>query len=334
MLAFLRKMMDKPEVDVANPLSISGDQREPGSKDIEQAQENAVEGGAEAEVPAEPPVLVSFPPGHFYSPIVDPETLRARQDSIWSRDQTILGIDFNDANHVRILTEVFPRFIAGYTYVDDLPETAELTEYSSNNSQFGWLDSRTLLVLLQHLRPRRIVEIGSGFSSLLTADVNNRLLNNSAKFSCIEPYPREFLRKPLPGLHELIVQKVEEVPIDFFLELGPNDILFIDSSHVAKTGSDVNYLVFEILPRLQPGVIIHIHDIFLPAEYPKDWVIDDNRSWNEQYLIRALLMYSTAFKVYFGSTYAFARFPQLVATALGNADGRAYGGSSLWLERI
>ncbi len=276
----------------------------------------------------------AFPPGHFYSPVVDVESLRAKQAQIWGKDRTILGIDFNDANHVWILTEVFPRFMASYAYPDDLLETSELTRYFTNNPQFAWLDSRALVVLLQHLQPRRIVEIGSGFSSLLTADVNNRLLQNSAKFSCIEPYPREFLRKPIPGLNELLIAKVEDLPINYFAELAPGDILFIDSSHVAKTGSDVNYLVFEILPRLQPGVIVHIHDIFLPHEYPKDWVLDDNRSWNEQYLVRGLLMYSTAFRVYFGCSYAFATFPELVANAVGVEQGKGYGGSSLWLERI
>jgi len=244
-----------------------------------------VEPEAIAEVTVEEPkITVFFPPGHFYSPIVDPATLLEKQDKIWDVGKPILGIDFNDNNHVRLLTEVFPRFIASYDYPEELPETAELTEYFTKNPQFSWLDSRTLLVLLQHLRPKRIVEIGSGFSSLLTADVNNRLLHNSARFSCIEPYPREFLRKPLPGL--------------------------------------------------QPGVIVHFHDIFLPHEYPRNWVLDDNRSWNEQYLIRALLMYSTAFKVYFGCAYAFIRYPHLIEAALHLEQGAAFVGGSLWLERI
>lgn len=276
-------------------------------------------------------VLLFAPPGHFYSPVVDPVTLQDKAEQLWRNDKPVLGVDFNDSNHVDILKEVFPRHIAAYDYPDELPESAELTRYFTNNTEFAWLDSRALLVLLLHLRPARIVEIGSGFSSLLTADVNNRLLHNSARFSCIEPYPREFLRKPLPGLHELLVCKVEELPASYFAELAAGDVLFIDSSHVAKTGSDVNYLVFEILPRLQPGVIVHIHDIFLPAEYPRHWVVDENRSWNEQYVIRALLMHSTAFRVYFGCNYAFVRYPELVAAALG---GQALGGSSLWLERI
>ena len=103
---------------------------------------------------------------------------------------------------------------------------------------------------------------------------------------------------------------------------------------MAKTGSDVNHLFFEVLPRLRSGVRIHIHDIHLPKEYPKEWVIDENRSWNEQYLLRALLMYSNGFRVLFGCNYAFTRFPTEVRTALNLANGAAWGGGSRWIERV
>lgn len=102
---------------------------------------------------------------------------------------------------------------------------------------------------------------------------------------------------------------------------------------VAKTGSDVNYLFFEVLPRLASGVRIHIHDIFLPNEYPHDWVVTENRSWNEQYLLRALLMYSTVFRVVFGCSYAFATMPELVRTALAHPKGAAFAGGSFWIEK-
>src|SRR4030095_41590 len=115
--------------------------------------------------------------------------------------------------------------------------------------------------------------------------------------------------------------------------LDAGDVLFIDSSHVAKTGSDVNHLVFEIFPRLRRGVGLNIHDIFLPAEYPKGWVFGENRSWNEQYVIRALLMYSTMFRVLFGCYYAFFAFPDLVRNALNIAKGAGFGGGSLWIEK-
>ncbi|MEO8801981.1 MAG: hypothetical protein ABI304_11880, partial [Rudaea sp.] len=119
-----------------------------------------------------------------------------------------------------------------------------------------------------------------------------------------------------------------------FTALESGDVLFIDSSHVAKTGSDVNYLYFEVLPRLAPGVRVHIHDIFLPHDYPREWVLDENRSWNEQYLLRALLMHSKGFRVIFGCSYAFWRFPELVRTALAHPNGHAFAGGSFWIERI
>jgi hypothetical protein len=131
----------------------------------------------------------------------------------------------------------------------------------------------------------------------------------------------------------LIEDKVQTVALSVFDRLEAGDVLFIDSSHVSKTGSDVNYLFFEVLPRLKAGVKIHIHDIFFPHDYPKDWVLNEARSWNEQYVLRALLMYSTAFKVVYGNLYAFHAMPELVKQALAHPKGYAYGGSSLWIER-
>jgi hypothetical protein len=118
-----------------------------------------------------------------------------------------------------------------------------------------------------------------------------------------------------------------------FSILERGDILFIDSSHVAKTGSDVNYLYFEVLPRLASGVHMHIHDIHMPHEYSREWVIDENRSWNEQYLVRALLMFSNGFRVTFGCNFAHSKFPELVRQALKLPNGRSFGGGSLWIER-
>lgn len=241
--------------------------------------------------------------GHFYSPVVDTEDILSRFDEIWpSPPRPVLGIDPNDAYHLRVLREVFPRHIAAYDYPEVLEDTPNLDRFYTRNSQFSWLDARALFVLLREWRPRRMIEIGSGYSTLLSADVNQRFLDGALELTCIEPYPRPFLtrRDGPPGVRRLIRERVERVGLSWFAELQRGDVLFIDSSHVAKTGSDVNYLYFEVLPRLAAGVRIHIHDIHLPHEYPPDWVIGENRSWNEQYLVRALLMYSTHFRVLFG----------------------------------
>lgn len=182
------------------------------------------------------------------------------------------------------------------------------------------------------LKPRRIIEVGSGFSSLLMADVKARLGPQGPHITCIEPYPREFLRRPDLQIDQLIVEKVQNVKSDLFLSLKAGDILFIDSSHVIKTGSDVQYLYLEILPRIPTGVLVHIHDIFLPAEYPKKWALEENRSWNEQYLLQALLAHSNKFSVFFGCCYAHYFLSESLSKALGRAGKPSYGGGSFWIE--
>lgn len=275
-----------------------------------------------------------FPDGHFYSPVVDPESLTSQAEQIWPQRPEILGIDFDDAAHLQILQQEFPRFIGEFQYVEQAPSEDEaLDRFYVQNSQFSWLDARALFVLLRAWRPRRIIEVGSGYSSLLMANVNQRFLDGGCEVTCIEPYPRPFLLNSIPGLSQVIQQKVEQVPLSLFEQLEAGDILFIDSSHVAKTGSDVNYLFFEVLPRLRPGVRVHVHDIFFPHDYPREWVLGENRSWNEQYLLRALLMYSNAFKITFGCSYAFYRFPEEVRLALKLPGGQAFAGGSLWIER-
>ena len=273
----------------------------------------------------------SHPDGHFYSPIVDTDEVARDRLRIWPAEPRVLGIDFNDASHLTVLQEWFPRFIGGYDYPEHAPTSLPEDSFYTQNSQFSWLDARALFVFLRQWRPKRILEVGSGYSSLLMADVNRRFLDGECRITCIEPYPRPFLL----GNPAIVLEqaKAQDLPTTMFESLEAGDVLFIDSSHVAKTGSDVNWLYFEVLPRLAPGVLVHVHDIFLPNDYPRDWVIDENRSWNEQYVLRALLMFSTAFEVVFGCSYAFLRFPGLVQSALALPAGHAFSGGSFWMIR-
>ncbi|MFH1216833.1 MAG: class I SAM-dependent methyltransferase [Pseudomonadota bacterium] len=276
--------------------------------------------------------MAPFPNGHFYSPIVDPGVLEARRRKIWpASPPEIAGVDFCENEQRLFLEKIFPEYLDNFNYPEDEKDKKELYDYCIANGQFSGLDACALFVMLLKFHPRRMIEVGSGFSSLLTADVNRNFLDGKLNFTCIEPYPRDFLVPGVPGISSLIQTKVEDVGLDLFAELGSNDILFIDSSHVCKTGSDVNYLYFEVLPRLNPGVIIHIHDIFFPYDYPPKWVIDENRSWNEQYLLRALLMHSRAFKVLFGCAYAHYVLPDLVRSVCG---GQLLGGGSFWMKRV
>ena len=271
----------------------------------------------------------AFHDGHFYSPVVDTNSARNNKTRIWPNSPHILGIDFNNEKQRHILRDIVPRYLPDYTYPASQPEVEN--HFYNDNTQFSGLDARMLFVMLQELRPKRMIEIGSGFSSLLTADVNCRFLNNTLDFTCIEPYPRDFLKNSVPGINHLIESKVQDTPLDIFESLGENDILFIDSSHVSKTGSDVNHIYFEILPRLRDGVYIHIHDIFFPFDYPENWVLNEGRSWNEQYIVQALLMYSKKFEVIFGCAYALATEKKLLSEAL---NGNICGGGSLWIRKI
>ena len=275
----------------------------------------------------------AFPPGHFYSPIVDPGALADRRDALWPREPRVAGIDFNDEAHRRILTELFPRFIGDYDYPEQRADGACGHGFYTQNPQFTWLDARALFVLMRAWSPRRIIEVGAGYSSMLMADVNRRFLGGGTEIRCIDPYPPAFVRD-LEGIAAVDVREVQRVPLATFRRLEAGDILFIDSSHVAKTGSDVNHLVFDVLPALAQGVRIHLHDIFLPGDYPPNWVLEENRSWNEQYVVRALLMYSTMFRVEFGSSYAFHAHLPLVQAALAHPKGHAFAGGSLWLTKV
>lgn len=271
----------------------------------------------------------------FYTPQVDVEDLKQREDAVWPAtvETAPLGIDFNDAHHKKVITRWFPKYIGLYDYPDEGEVNDDLDHYFTHNGIFEMLDSRALLVLLNAWKPNRLLEIGSGMSTLLSADINRRMLAGKMRLECVEPYPPGYLKNIENQIDDFHQERVEFLPFSLFESLRAGDILFVDSSHVSKTGSDVNFLFFEVFPRLRPGVRVHVHDIFLPYEYPKPWVIGQGRSWNEQYLLRALLMGGSIFKVLFGGHYAFWRFRNEVIQALNHADGAGYGGGSFWMER-
>jgi hypothetical protein len=186
--------------------------------------------------------------------------------------------------------------------------------------------------MLRKLRPANIIEIGSGFSSAATLDTCDAL-HLDTRLTCIEPYPAQLealLHKIDAQRVELIPQRVQDVDLALYDRLGPGDILFVDSTHIVKIGSDVQYILFEVLPRLRDGVFIHFHDIFYPFEYPREWVFT-GRSWNEAYVLRALLAHSAAYHIVLFNTFLehFHRafFREHMPICLNNTGG------SLWLYK-
>jgi len=132
----------------------------------------------------------------------------------------------------------------------------------------------------------------------------------------------------------LIPKKVQDIPLSEFKKLSENDILFIDSSHVLKIGSDVQYLYLEVLPRLNKGVIVHAHDIFLPAEYPKEWVLKNYIFWNEQYLLQAFLAFNNSFEVLWAGSYMHLRHPDKLEEAFSSYKRDKIWPSSFWIRKI
>jgi hypothetical protein len=206
-------------------------------------------------------------------------------------------------------------------------------EYYALNGQYPPLDAWALEGMLRYLHPRRMIEVGSGFSSLVTAQVNREFLGGELDFVCVEPFPRDFLRAGVDGIGELVVSKVQDVPLARFEALGDGDVLFIDTSHVIRTGNDVAWIYGQILPRLRTGVHVHIHDVFLPGDYPETWV-REGWGWNENYVVEAFLQFNSGFEVLLGSQWALWHAPDEIHVACPQfAQAPEHGGGSLWLRR-
>lgn len=273
---------------------------------------------------------VKFPPGHFHSPIPDLDQIAADANRIFAPSpREIAGVDLREAAQLEL-------FEALASYYDELPFPVRETKgfrYYYENPFYSYSDGITLYAMLRHFKPRRIVEIGSGFSSGLMLDCNERLFENAIELTFVDPYPvnlRKILRPADAPRVTVLEQRVQDLLPSLFAPLQANDILFIDSTHVSKIDSDVNRLFFEILPALDPGVLVHIHDIFYPFEYPRAW-IEEGRAWNELYLLRAFLQYNTAFEILYFNTYLEhfheALFAERMPLCLKNKGG------SVWLRR-
>ncbi len=269
--------------------------------------------------------------GHFYAPTTDPDRLHADAQRLWPADPPDPpGIDLRLEAQRRFLREALPPALADYDFPALAP--AGPPSFHEPNGQYDGFDPRLLWAQLRHEPPQRIVEVGSGFSTLLIAEWIRRHAP-ATRLTCIEPYPRPFLAAALAALGELRREPVQQTPAAVFDTLGPGDVLFIDSSHVVKTGSDVVHLYLSVLPRLAPGVRVHVHDIFLPADYPPAWAIAEHRDWNEQYLLQALLLDAQRWRVEIGAHCAFLRLKPDLAAALGRTPEQLPGGAAFWFRR-
>jgi predicted O-methyltransferase YrrM len=211
------------------------------------------------------------------------------------------GIDVHEPEQLKLL-ETLCQY---YENIPFQPHKVLGLRYYFENPVYTYSDAIFLHCMIRHLKPKRIIEIGSGFSSCVTLDTNELFLDNSIKATFIEPYPElllSLISEDDRNKIKIIPQRLQDVHLNVFEALEENDILFIDSTHVSKINSDVNRIFFEILPTLSSGVYIHFHDIFFPFEYPKAWVYE-GRAWNEMYLLRSFLQYNNEFSIVLMNTF-------------------------------
>lgn len=272
------------------------------------------------------------PPGHFYSPIVDTASIRDKIPITRSPSLRHLpGIDIDLAEMERLWSHTLGP-LARTTAFSEHPTDGARFHYA--NPAFGFGDAAILRAMILALRPKRIVEVGSGYSSACMLDALDEGRIQSDVL-LIEPYPqlvKSLLRKTDLARVRIEETQVQDVALPLFESLTGGDFLFIDSTHVAKTGSDVVYELNEILPRLAPGVFIHFHDIFYPFEYNYQWAITENRSWNEIYMLRSFLSFNNKFKiVFFNDMMAQLRKDELLSCC---PDFFCNTGGSFWLKRV
>jgi len=268
------------------------------------------------------------PSGHFYSAIPSMQERLEYYKSPVKKTTQVASIDLNMDQQFSILEQFLP-------YFNDCPFPEERLEdfrYYFNNGIYGYADGLTLYSMMRKYQPRRIIEIGSGYSSALMLDTNDRYFNGSIDLTFIEPFPKRLngLLRKTDKSPRILNEKIQNTDMNIFMELQENDILFIDSTHVSKLNSDVNHLLFNIIPELNNGVLIHFHDIFWPFEYLRGWV-REGRAWNEAYLLRAFLQYNNSFEIIFFADYLQKQHRSWLSQ---NAPGflKSTGGN-IWLRK-
>lgn len=283
-------------------------------------------------VPAPVAAFLTDPaPGHFYSPVPDMRDIEAQDERLFGPRHAIAGVDLHEVTQLARF-----RTLASIARDHPLaPSPGATTRYGVDNPNYGIGDASMLQAMLINFRPGRYLEVGSGYTTALALDVNERFLGGAMAVTAVEPYPAllDAVLRPgdtADGALEVIAAPVQSVPLERFAELGDGDVLFIDSSHVLKTGSDVQFLYGEVLPALAPGVHVHVHDIFWPFEYLRHWV-HAGRAWNEAYLLRAFLAHNPSFEITLWNHYLAIEHREVI-----NAELPAMletTGGAIWIRR-
>jgi hypothetical protein len=264
-------------------------------------------------------------PRDFNSPL--PEVDRP---DFWERPRSMEGVDLAVEGATELLASQLAPYIAEFVRPADRPGWAFAT------GSYGIVDAEVLYAMVRWLKPSTIVELGSGASSHYIQMAARRNISDARPLDhrIFDPYP--FTASALGAVPGPVVSAVRAEELDPELVaglLGEGDVLFVDTTHTVKTGGDVDHIFSAIIPRLAPGVWVHIHDVFLPYEYPREWIVEDRRLWAEQYLLHAFLAFNSAFRVRFPAMAVSRAAPEVVARLVPGFS-LAYRPGAFWIERV
>jgi len=265
----------------------------------------------------------------FYSPIPD---LRQLPESVWRSESPLAGVSFDLERQMTFLEQDLAPFVAEFDPpIERLPDPAQ---FFLHNGTYESVDAETLYAMIRFLRPKRIIELGSGRSTqvIARARAQNVLDGGVSEHYVVDPFPSPMTQTIAAHGFELGSVSATDVPIARFQELTSGDVLFVDTTHTVKLGGDVTYIMLEVLPALSPGVVVHFHDIFLPRPYPRDWLVDARRFWAEQYLLQAFLAFNGAFETLLATNFLARRYPDRVERAIPTF-GPGVEPGAYWLRR-
>lgn len=280
-------------------------------------------------------------PVHFYEPVPDS---RDFAPDIFERESALTGIEMNQDEQISLLNEFcfdYKQEYCNFGY----GSSESIEDFYFENEQFETVDAEILYCMVRHFKPKNIIEIGSGFSTRITAAaIRQNSAENSyytCNFVCVEPYRKDLIDK-IPEVTKIIPSRVESLPIDTFKILDENDILFIDSSHIINVYNDVCFEYLDVFPILNKGVLVHVHDIVLPQQYCEYWY-DAKFFWNEQYLLQAFLSFNKSFKILWAGNLMHLKHSNRLANAFpsylrfkNSSDSRRQkqGHKSFWIQRV
>jgi hypothetical protein len=270
-------------------------------------------------------------PRTYYSPIPDLDELT---DADWDRRSRLAGIELDLQRQMATAEAELGAYVR--ELYEGLDDDGRAGRFALHNPYYPTGDAEIAYAIVRRHRPRRILELGSGHSTLLLAQaaVANEAEGSPVELVCHNPFDPDVALDDVPGLAAARRCRAQDVPVSEFQALEAGDVVFVDTSHTVKLAGEVNHLILEVLPALAAGVLVHFHDIWLPWEYPRILVADMGMYWNEQYLLQAFLAFNAHWEVLFAAQALSRELPERFRALLPRFEGGEGHPSGFWIRRV